>query len=55
VQIEDLHVDAEVYWNDPDEGIASGYYIVTDIISDTVIRLKNSEGSVVEVFLHELS
>ena len=52
----------EVWWNDPDAGISSGYYNVAAILaeggvqsSETVLRLKNDAGSEIEVYTSELS
>ena len=57
-----LSVGDEVYWEDPDEGLSSGYYAVVEILSednqifdDTIIKIKNEAGSHAEVFFHELS
>lgn len=56
-----LRAGDEVWWNDPDHGISSGYYTAEDIQSEdeihdyTVLRLKNSAGSSSEVFAHEMS
>jgi hypothetical protein len=58
---------SEVWWNDPDDGISSGYYQITGIelhnedgedetISpSTVVVLENECGTVVEAFVSELS
>lgn len=54
---------SQVWWNDPDCGISSGYYIVQDILveedspvtNETMLVLKNEAGSSSEVFAHELS
>ena len=43
----------EVYWHDPDNGIASGYGVIIDIHSD-IVTLKMHSGSEVEAFCHEL-
>lgn len=54
-------VGSEVWWNDPDHGISSGYYTVDSINGDnvededTVLNLKNSAGSSAEVFASELA
>lgn len=46
----------EVFWNDPDEGICSGVYTIVSIIQEgDICVIRNSEGSVVECFLNELS
>jgi hypothetical protein len=55
---------SEVWWDDPDDGISSGYYRITEIklpedgatISpSTVVELKNEYGSFTEAFVSELS
>lgn len=50
----DIRVGDEVYWNDPDEGICSGYYKVSEVLGD-VFRLTNDSGAELEAFRHELS
>lgn len=52
---------AEVFWNDPGDGLSSGIYVVQDILSvdgaiddDTILVLKNGTGSSCEVYAHEL-
>lgn len=55
-------VGSEVFWNDPDAGISSGYYTVAHINTesgrvdheDAVLMLKNAAGSECEVFAFEL-
>jgi hypothetical protein len=56
MNINDIHIDAEVYWNDPDNGECSGYYKVVDILSDEIVVIcpLNSYGRT-EVFISELS
>ena len=51
----DIRVGDEVYWNDPDNDIGSGYFTVIEILGNGILRLKNSHGSELEVFEHELS
>ena len=52
----ELDIGSEVYWDDPDGGLCSGYYIVKRIVSDTILVLTDeSYTSEVEVFIHELS
>lgn len=46
-------VGDEVYWNDPDAGLSSGYYWVTAIHGE-IILINNNAGSEAEVFAHEL-
>ena len=48
-----FNIGDEVYWNDPDNGISSGYYKVIKIISEEILYIKN-EHSEAEVFKHEL-
>lgn len=50
-----LDIGDEVFWNDPDKGILSGYYKISEILSNDVVLLINDVGSTVEVFKHELS
>lgn len=50
LEINDIHIDAEVYFNDPDNDISSGYYKVTAIKGD-IVTLDNR----IECFIHELS
>ena len=57
-----VYPGAQVWWNDPDNGAASGYYIVVAIDSDsggmnenTVLQLKNVAGSETEAFAGELA
>lgn len=55
-------VGGQVYWIDPDHDVSSGYYTVHEILSDsgaiedddTMLMLKNNDGSNTEVFAHEL-
>lgn len=56
-----LHEGDQVWWNDPDHGISSGYYRI-DIVNgtwvdsdDSILMLKNEAGSQTEVYAHELS
>lgn len=49
-----LHIGAEVYWNDPDNGECSGWYEIIEFISDNIVQLKNEAGSEVEAFINEL-
>jgi len=44
-------VDDEVYWNDPDEGFASGYYTITEIVNDEIVVLDHNT----EVIIWEMS
>ena len=45
------NVGDEVYWNDPDNDFASGYYTVTEIVNDEIVVLDHNT----EVFIWELS
>jgi hypothetical protein len=54
----------EVWWNDPDDGIGSGYYYIAEIklpengatiTPSTVVVLENKHGTVIEAFVSELS
>lgn len=59
----DLHIGAQVYWTDPDEGVSSGFYRIErmninegdDPHPNTILVLSNEAGSEVEAFLHECS
>jgi len=55
--VDDLHVGAEVYWNDPDNDECSGYYKVHHISTDEIIILTplDDSGGITEVFISELS
>lgn len=55
MSIHDLHVGSEVFWNDPDAGICSGWYTIEEVVNDEVLRLRNEAGSEVEVYVQELS
>ena len=54
MDINNLHIGAEVFWTDPDEGFSSGVYKVVSICGE-IISLKNESGSHLEAFAHELS
>jgi hypothetical protein len=49
------NIGAEVYWNDPDDGICSGWYEIEEVIDEETFRLKNESGSEVEALIEELS
>ena len=59
--LESLGPEDQVWWNDPDCGISSGYYVVSEILtegeitSDTIAILKNEAGTEVEVYVSEMS
>lgn len=50
----ELHVGAEVYWQDPNEGERSGYCEIVEFLSDTVVKLISSSGTEFEAFVKEL-
>lgn len=60
---ETLSTGDEVWWNDPDCGKSSGYYLITNLLvdedaplaEDTVVELRNAAGSHAEVYVSELS
>jgi hypothetical protein len=46
----------EVYWNDPDEGICSRFYIISKIeIEGNVISITSDDGNYLDCFVWELS
>lgn len=57
-----VKVGSEVYWEDPDEGISSGYYRVANIHTesgeiesdDSILMLHSEAGSECEVYASEL-
>jgi hypothetical protein len=63
VRIHQLNVGDEVYWNDPADGLSSGYYSIRKINTDsgriesqeTILLLANEAGSQAEVFAHEIN
>lgn len=62
ISCDKVSIGDEVFWTDPNEGISSGYYFVTDIYkekgdpftSDTILFIKNDKGSQAAVFFKEL-
>lgn len=45
----------QVYWRDPDEGIGSRIYTIETIsLSGDIVRIMESDGSVLECFKWEL-
>ena len=54
-----LEIGFEVYWNDPDEGVCSGYGTIVDKHGRNgkhqIYILKMDNGEEVEAFKHELS
>lgn len=49
-----LEVGFEVYWNDPDKHVCSGYATIVKIKGD-IYCLKMDNGEEVEAFKYELS
>ena len=54
-----FNIGDEVYWNDPDNGICSGLYTITDKLTEdgenSVWIISQGYGNSTEVFQHELS
>lgn len=56
----DVFVGAEVFWTDPDRGLSSGVYKITEcpdskfVAPDSIIHISNG-SSEAEVFMSELS
>ncbi|ACK79203.1 hypothetical protein AFE_1313 [Acidithiobacillus ferrooxidans ATCC 23270] len=48
-----FNVGDEVFWEDPDNGISSGYYTILEIKGEIFV-LKNQAGSVTEAFAYEV-
>lgn len=48
------NVGDEVYWNDPDRGLCSGYFTVAKVLDDDMLLLENDYGDTLEVFTHEI-
>jgi hypothetical protein len=44
-----------VYFNDPDDGIANGWYILEEINGEVYRLTDNSNDTVIEAFEHELN
>lgn len=44
----------KVFWDDPDDGIASGVYTITGFTGE-LIELRNEHGSYAHALEHELS
>ena len=49
-----LEVGDEVFWDDPDQGICSGYYKVKAKLTDEVYLIGNEAGSETQVYKQEL-
>jgi hypothetical protein len=45
---------SRMYWTDPDDGLCSGWGVVTQIEGD-IITIAKDDGGGAEVFAHELS
>ena len=52
-ELQQFDVGGQVYWEDPDAGLSSGYYTIKKISGD-VILIADHAGSEVEVFAHEI-
>ncbi len=51
-----MDIGAEVYWNDPDDGACSGWYIIQSIKNNDTVVLTNESGeSMTEVHISELA
>ncbi|KKM06825.1 hypothetical protein LCGC14_1740100 [marine sediment metagenome] len=48
-----IKINDDVFWNDPNDNISSGYYKVIKIINDDVSLISNKVGET-EVFNFEL-
>jgi hypothetical protein len=45
----------KVYWNDPDEGACSRFYLIKNItIRPDLVRIEDEDGSVLECPIEEL-
>lgn len=49
-----LSAGDRIWWEDPDDGISSGEYVIDAIISDEIVSISNESGSYAEVFISEL-
>jgi len=47
------NIGDEVFWNDPDEGICSGYGKVTEVNGE-IYSIKKDDGGELEAFENEL-
>jgi hypothetical protein len=50
---EPLRIGQAVYWNDPDNGLCSGYGTIADIQGDIIV-LAMDDGGEVEAYVTEL-
>jgi hypothetical protein len=48
-----FNIGDEVYWEDPDEGICSGYGTIIQVNGD-IYSIKKHDGGELEAFVHEL-
>ena len=48
------NIGDEVFWNDPDEGICSGYGKVTEVNGE-IYSIKKDDGGELEALEHELT
>lgn len=55
-EVLDLHSGDEVFWNDPDDGAGSRYYVIQSaVVSGEVVTITDVDGDVLECFAGELS
>jgi len=55
-EVKKLNSGDTVHWEDPDNNIASGYFVVGDIqINGEIIGITTTGGCYFECFAHELS
>ena len=62
LELRKLDAGDEVRWEDPDDGVSSGVYFVTEVLTETgqvtdfddMLVIRNTEGSHAEVFASEL-
>jgi len=56
-QVKQLHSGDEVFWTDPDDGLCSRHYVISEItIKDSGwISIIDKDGSQLECFSDELS
>jgi hypothetical protein len=56
-EVKQLHPGDEVFWNDPDDGLASRVYKIRNIefVPPNAVIIEEDDGSVLECFAHELS
>ena len=51
----DLEVGDEVYWNDPDDDLCSGNFIISEFLDNDIAFLVSEDGTELEAFLCEIS